>query len=108
MNTYFKTAKYTAEIFSSISVILTLYFIIINIITFIMFYTDKQKAIKHKWRIPESTLILFSFIGGSFGAYLGMKIFRHKTKHPKFYILIPIFIILHLIIIITGIIGFIK
>lgn len=58
-----------------------------------MFYIDKQRAIKHQWRISESALLLSAFIGGSFGAAAGMKIFRHKTKHPKFYILVPALLI---------------
>ncbi len=82
-----------------------LYLIIINITALIAFYADKQKAIKHTWRIPEATLLTIAFIGGSFGAYAGMKLFRHKTKHPKFYITIPVFMILHFIIIILGIWG---
>ncbi len=85
--------------------IVIVYLMIINIISFLMFYIDKQKAKKHKWRIPEATLLLFSFIGGSFGAFLAMKIFRHKTKHAKFYICVPLFMVLHIIIIVTGIIG---
>ena len=105
MNLYLKIAEYIANIFSFIPIILTIYFLAVNIVSFIMFYSDKQKAIKHKWRIPEASLLMSAFIGGSFGAYSAMKIFRHKTKHPKFYILVPIFIILHLLIIITGIIG---
>ena len=73
-----------------------------------MFYSDKQKAKKHRWRIPESTLLLSAFIGGSFGAFAAMKIFRHKTKHAKFYICVPLFMILHILVIATGIIGIIN
>ena len=73
-----------------------------------MFYIDKQRAVKHQWRISESALLLSAFIGGSLGAVAGMKLFRHKTKHPKFYILIPVFLIIHILIIITGIIGILK
>lgn len=79
--------------------------IIINIISFLMFYIDKQKAKKHLWRIPEATLLLSAFIGGSFGAFMAMRLFRHKTKHAKFYICVPLFMIIHIIIIVTGIIG---
>ncbi len=107
MNTYLKIAEYTADIFSFIPIFFIAYFLIINITAFLTFYADKQKAIKHKWRIPEITLLLLAFAGGSFGAYASMKIYHHKTKHPKFYILVPIFIVLHLFIIVTGIIGII-
>ncbi len=105
MNTYLKIARYIGKVFSFAPTIFMVYFLIINIISFIMFYADKKKAIKHQWRIPEATLLLCSFIGGSFGAFAAMKIFHHKTKHPKFYILVPVFIILHLLVIVTGIIG---
>lgn len=73
------------------------YYIIINIISFILFGLDKFLAIKHKNRISENTLILISFLGGSIGSLLGMKLFRHKTKKPKFYILIPLFIIINIL-----------
>ncbi|MGN0612366.1 MAG: DUF1294 domain-containing protein [Porcipelethomonas sp.] len=105
MNTYLKAAEFLGNIFSAAPIIFTAYFIIINIISFAMFYADKQKAKKHLWRIPEATLLLTAFIGGSIGACAAMKLFRHKTKHPKFYILVPVFIILHVLVIVTGIIG---
>ncbi len=75
---------------------LTLYFIIMSIITFLLMYIDKNRAIKGKWRIPEATLINLSILGGGIGTYMGMYIFRHKTRHPKFTIFIPITIILNL------------
>ena len=70
-----------------------IYLFIINVIAFISMYIDKQRAIKHKWRIQESTLLGLAILGGSIGSYLGMKNFRHKTKHLKFTLGIP-FIIL--------------
>lgn len=60
---------------------------------------DKAKAKKHKWRIPEKTLLGIAFLGGGVGAFLGMKIFHHKTKHTLFRILVPVAIVLHIIII---------
>ncbi len=60
-------------------------------------YIDKQRAIKHEWRIPESTLMTLSLIGGSIGTYLGMYTFRHKTKHTKFTIGVPICIIINIV-----------
>ncbi|MBH1939544.1 DUF1294 domain-containing protein [Mobilitalea sibirica] len=68
---------------------ITAYLIVINIIgLFIMGY-DKQRAIKNKWRVPERTLLILSFIGGGIGTFLGMRLFRHKIKHMKFIILLP-------------------
>jgi len=108
MNTYLKIADYIGDFFEFIPIVLIAYFITVNITAFILYYADKQKAKKHKWRIPEATLLFFSFIGGSFGAFAAMKIFRHKTKHAKFYICVPLFMALHIIIIVTGIIGILR
>ena len=78
---------------------LLVYLVIINLISFTMYGIDKAKAKFNKWRIPESTLLAVSFIGGSLGAVLGMEIFRHKTKHMKFKVLNPVFLFLHILII---------
>lgn len=51
---------------------------------------DKKRAEKKQWRISEATLLLFAAIGGSMGAWLGMRLFHHKTRHPKFYIGVPV------------------
>ena len=72
------------------------YVLIINLITFYFYWNDKQKAKKGKWRIPENTLLLLAFAGGSIGAMLAMKLFRHKTKHWKFRILVPLFFVLQI------------
>lgn len=72
------------------------YLIIINIIAFISMYIDKQKAIHKKWRTKEITLMTLSFIGGSIGMLLGMHTFRHKTKHKKFTIGVPLILIVQL------------
>ena len=72
------------------------YIVIINILTFIVYGLDKLKAKKGKWRIPESTLLLLAIIGGSIGAFLGMKVWHHKTMHKKFKYGIPLIIILQL------------
>ena len=105
MKGYIRTAEILGRVFMKAPVVFLAYFIIINIITFMMYYADKRKAIKHEWRIPEATLILFSFMGGSFGAFAAMQIFRHKTRHAKFVILIPLFMLLHAALAVTIIIG---
>lgn len=66
------------------------YLIIINAAGFLFMRIDKQKAQKDLWRIPERTLMAVSVMGGSIGTLLGMNLFRHKTKHDKFRIGIPI------------------
>lgn len=73
-------------------IILLTYILLISIITFTLMFIDKQKAIRNDFRIPESTLISLSLIGGGLGTYIGMRMFRHKTLHKKFYIGLPIII----------------
>ena len=71
-----------------------LYLLAINILAFLAFGIDKRKARKGQWRTPESTLLALAAIGGSMGAWVGMKVWHHKTLHPKFKYGIPaIFII---------------
>lgn len=64
-----------------------LYAILINTVSFMLFYIDKKKAKKHRWRIKESTLHLSSFLGGALGSILAMIMFHHKTRKPKFYVI---------------------
>ena len=66
------------------------YLLLINAAAFVLMLSDKQKARKNKWRIPESTLFLFAALGGSLGIYAGMYAFRHKTRHKKFTVGVPI------------------
>lgn len=70
------------------------YLALINVITFLMYGIDKLKAKKGKWRIPETTLLLFAIMGGSIGAWLGIKVWHHKTMHKKFKYGIPIILAL--------------
>ncbi len=74
-----------------------IYLLIINVLGLLFMLADKRKAIRRAWRIPESTLMGIAAIGGSLGSLLGMYLFRHKTRHKKFTIGIPLFLILHLI-----------
>ena len=66
------------------------YFILINIISFIIFGIDKRRSIKRKFRISENFLILLSVIGGCFGSLFAMFYYHHKNRKLKFLILIPI------------------
>lgn len=79
--------------------ILLFFGLIMNIIAFSAMGIDKRKAIKGFRRIPEKTLFLLSLLGGSFGAFLGMYAFRHKTKHLSFKIGFPLILILHMAIV---------
>ena len=58
-----------------------IYLAVINVVTFFMYGIDKWKAKKSKWRIPEATLLGLAVLGGSIGAWLGMKVWHHKTLH---------------------------
>ena len=69
------------------------YLIAINVITFLIYGIDKFKAKKGKWRIPESSLLLLAIIGGSIGAWFGIKVWHHKTLHKKFKYGIPLIVI---------------
>lgn len=70
--------------------IILAYLIIINAAAFVLMLVDKQKARRGSWRIPEARLMGIAALGGSIGAITGMYLFRHKTKHPKFYIGLPL------------------
>lgn len=70
--------------------LLCLYLLIINALGLLIMLVDKEKAKKHLWRIPESTLLTVAALGGSIGCYAGMRVFHHKTRKPKFYIGVPV------------------
>lgn len=77
--------------------ILLLYILSVNLGGFIAFFIDKKRAVRSKWRIPEVTLLTIALLGGAIGCYLGMKLFRHKTLKPLFYIGIPVIIVLQVV-----------
>ena len=70
--------------------------VVMSIITFAMYSSDKRRAEKNKWRIKESTLILFGFLMGGLGAFLGMRLLRHKTQHMQFKVLVPLALVLNI------------
>lgn len=75
-----------------IKTLFAIYFIIVNAFGFIMSAVDKSAARKHKWRVPEKNLFAVSLLGGAVGTLMSMLIFRHKTKHKRFMIGIPLII----------------
>ena len=75
---------------------LLLYLVAINIIAFFLYGIDKWKARHDKWRVTEARLITISLLGGSLGAFLGMKVWHHKTQHPRFRYGLPLILFLHL------------
>ena len=79
--------------------LLLYYFVCVNVLTFFVYGIDKWQARQGKWRISEATLLLFAVIGGSIGAWLGMRVWRHKTMHKKFKYGIPAILMINIIII---------
>lgn len=75
---------------------IAVYLFLINVLGYLLMLADKHKARKKQWRIPEATLMSVAALGGSVGSLLGMYHFRHKTKHPKFYIGIPLLLLLQI------------
>ena len=73
--------------------LLSIYLLIINAIAFALMLIDKYKARKNLWRIPEATLISTALLGGSIGALIGMYTVRHKTRHIKFTVGIPLILL---------------
>lgn len=69
--------------------------LLINLFGFLQMFVDKYRAKKDKWRIPEKQLFFVAVIGGSIGSILGMRIFRHKTKHKSFVIGMPLILMVH-------------
>lgn len=63
--------------------------LIINVLTFLLYGIDKWKAKRARWRIPESVLLGMAAVGGSVGAWLGMRVWHHKTQHKKFRYGVP-------------------
>ena len=75
---------------------LAYYLLGINAVTFIVYGIDKYKAKKAKWRIPEVTLLLLAVLGGSIGAWMGMKVWHHKTMYKKFKYGIPAILLIQI------------
>ena len=80
--------------------ILLVYLLLVNAAGFLLMLVDKIKAKRNLWRIPEATLMGVALIGGSIGSIAGMNLFRHKTKHAKFYIGLPVILALQIVLVI--------
>ena len=77
--------------------LILLYLLIINAAGFLSMLLDKHKAKKNAWRIPEKTLLLIACLGGSIGSVLGMQLFRHKTRHLKFSLGLPLILAVQMV-----------
>lgn len=82
-----------------VTVIVAVYLLIMNIAGFASMGIDKGKAKRHERRISEKALLTVAALGGSLGSFAGMSSFRHKTKHLKFTICVPLFLVIHILII---------
>ena len=74
------------------------YLLLINAAGLLIMLIDKRKAIKNQWRIPEKTMLTVAILGGSLGIYTGMQLFRHKTKHAKFSIGVPVILTMQILV----------
>lgn len=77
-----------------------IYFVIISLISVWLTVKDKKAAINNKWRVPESTLMILGLFGGAVAMLITMKKIRHKTKHAKFMVGLPIEIALQIVILV--------
>ena len=75
-------------------------FLVWNIIVFAAYGFDKHKAKRGKWRISENALLLMAAFMGGMGALFGMRIFRHKTKHLKFKIGVPLLLVFNITVVV--------
>lgn len=71
--------------------------LLMNVIAFLAYGLDKLKAVRHWHRIPEAVLLSLSFFGGSVGSLMAMSLFRHKTQHLNFRLLVPLFLVIQLV-----------
>lgn len=89
----------------SVGLFLGLYLLAVNLIGFMLMGIDKYKARKRSFRIPENTLFMIAIIGGSVGSIIGMYVFRHKTRHHRFTIGMPVILVLQVFIVLFMYLG---
>lgn len=70
--------------------------LLVNILSFVLYASDKARARAHTERIPERVLLCIAFAGGALGAGVAMYLFRHKTRHVRFVLLVPLFLLVQL------------
>lgn len=76
--------------------IVIFYLLAANLLTFVTYGIDKWKARHNRWRVREAALLLLAALGGSIGALLAMRVFRHKTQHKKFRYGVPALLLVQL------------
>ena len=85
--------------------IVLLYLVAVNLVTFFIYGIDKFKSKRARWRVPEATLLWLAAVGGSIGAWLGMKLWHHKTLHKKFRYGIPLILMAQIAIVLLAVWG---
>jgi uncharacterized membrane protein YsdA (DUF1294 family) len=86
--------------------IIVAYILLINIIAFVLYGVDKNRAINHERRIPVWVLLWTARLGGGLGSWLGMNYFHHKKKHSRFRILVPLWITIWMVILVLLLVVF--
>ena len=81
----------------NVIIVLVLYYLLVNLLGFYAMYTDKLRAKKRAFRIPEATMFAIAIIGGTIGCILGMYTFRHKTRHWHFVYGMPAILVLQIL-----------
>ena len=79
------------------TVILAYYLLLINIVAFILYGVDKRRAVRNEYRIREGVLLWMARLGGGIGSWLGIKAFRHKTKHTRFRLVVLLWIVIWMV-----------
>lgn len=74
-----------------------IYLAVVSLATFVVFAYDKAAAKRNSTRVMERRLLLLSLVGGAIGGIVAMRLFRHKTRHLKFVILLPLFALCHIV-----------
>lgn len=82
------------------AIVLIVYLVMINLISWGVYGYDKHCAVMNKWRVPEITLLSLAAGGGALGALLAMYGFHHKTRHKKFMVCVPLFLTLQFLLLI--------
>ena len=76
---------------------LVLYFLVLNVVGYLIMWHDKRKSLKGQWRVPEARFFVIALMGGALGVYYGMRTFRHKTQHLSFKYGIPLLIVANIV-----------
>ena len=83
-----------------LSIVLAVWIIVLGVFLFVLMGADKAKARSGRWRISEKTLFILALLGGACGGWLGMLVFRHKTRHWYFSIGFPVLAMLQVALIV--------